>query len=433
MAIILQNAILLHLDPVRVEQREIRIEGETISDVGFKLKQRKDEAVDCRFCVVMPGLVNGHTHLYSALATGMPPPKTSPKNFHEILQFIWWRLDRALDGRSIAMSAAAGAIDALYCGTTTLIDHHASPNCIDRSLDALRSVIEFVGLRAVLCYEVTDRNGPEGAKAGIEENRRYLKKCAERGGHQFAGMAGAHAAFTMTDESLTAVSSLSREFGCGVHIHVAEDPCDDQICRESYGAVLVDRLDRAGIFQPETILAHCIHLAPEQARDLSSRVAAVAHNPRSNMNNQVGHAPLDALRNVQLGTDGIGSDMFAEARAAWFKGRDARAAVSPNRIIEMLAQSARTASRRLGCTLGKLEPGAAADIVVTDYQPSTLLDSSNAAAHFLFAMSSRHVRHVMVAGRWLLKDHRAIHIAEADQRLAISEAAADLWSRIAIL
>src|ERR1043166_1433684 len=400
MPTILQNATLIHLDPIRVETGNLRIDGEKISHVGGAPIARSDEVLDCHSCVVMPGLVNGHTHLYSALATGMPLPKVAPKNFHEILQFIWWRLDRALDEKSTTASSKSGALDAIHSGTTTLIDHHASPSFINGSLDALKAGIETVGLRGVLCYEVTDRNGLEGAKAGLEENRRYLRKCAERGGHQFAGLVGAHAAFTMSNDTLASVASLASEMKCGVHIHVAEDGCDDQICRASYGAALVERLDRAGILQLETILAHCIHLSDAQARDLSSRVAAVAHNPRSNMNNRVGYAPIDALQNVQLGTDGIGSDMFAEARAAWFKARDAGVNVTPIQIIGMLAQSARTASRRLGCTLGKLDPGAAADIVVTDYQPSTPLTTETAAAHFIFGMSSRHVRHVMVAGRW---------------------------------
>ncbi|HUN82189.1 MAG TPA: amidohydrolase family protein, partial [Phycisphaerae bacterium] len=418
MAIVLKNAILLHLDPVKVERGSLRIDGDVITGVGATASSsaKGDDVLDCDSAVVLPGLVNGHTHLYSALATGMPPPPRSPKNFHEILKFIWWRLDSALDENSITASGFAGAVDALHSGTTTLIDHHASPNCIAGSLDMLESAIQSVGLRSLLCYEVTDRNGLDGARAGIEENRRYLKKCAARGAHQFAALAGAHAAFTMSDETLTAVSALGKDFNRGVHIHVAEDPCDDQICRESFNAALVDRLERTGILQPETIIAHCIHLSPEQSRDLSSRIAAVAHNPRSNMNNKVGHAPLDALRNVQLGTDGIGSDMFAEARAAWFKARDARTEITPNRIIEMLAQSARTASRRFNCPLGKLQPGAAADIVVTDYRPSTPLTTENAADHFIFAMSARHVRHVMVAGRWLLKDRRALHIDEEARR-----------------
>lgn len=482
MAMLLTNAILLELDPVRATHGTLRVRDGVIREVGNRLRARaEDEVVDCGGAVVLPGLVNGHAHLYSALAVGMPPPRRSPADFSRILDYIWWRLDRALDPESIELSAMIGALDALHCGTTTLIDHHASPNCIAGSLDLLERGLDAVGLRGVLCYEVTDRRGAKGAAAGLEENRRYLEKrrnaetskrqdtatpqrrnaatpkCRSGksgggGARRFAGMVGAHAAFTLSDASLEACARLAEEYRTGVHMHAAEDPGDDRICRERYGASLVARLRASGLLGPgsttagRSILAHGTHLSPADARRISARLAAVAHNPRSNMNNRVGYAPVVHMRNVMLGTDGIGSDMFGEARCAWLKARDAAAwtpeqrnsaprggtagALGPAEIVAMLAHGARVAGDYLGGVPGRLTAGAAADLVVTDYVPATPLDETNVAGHLIFALGPQHVRHVMIGGDWALRDRRAMHVDESAVRRHAAEVARRLWSRL---
>ncbi len=443
MSLTLTNANLFHLDPLGASPGSIRVEGETIHSVGTIVQmQPGDEVIDCHGAVVLPGLVNGHTHLYSALAVGMPPPPKAPVNFHDILEFVWWRLDRALDLEAVEISGAVGALAALRCGTTTLIDHHASPNCIAGSLDALERGIDRAGLRAVLCYEMTDRNGDAGATAGLEENRRYLSRCRRRTSGRFAAMVGAHAAFTMSDATLAACAKLAAEYQTGVHIHVAEDPCDDRICREKYGAPLVERLTRSAIVGPNdissrSILGHGIHLKDEDATKIAPQVAAIAHNPRSNMNNQVGYAPLTALAKqpaalsrVQLGTDGIGGDMFTEARHAWFKSRDAKAGLSPADIAAMLAQSARTASGLLGRTLGQLAPGTAADLVVTDYVPATPLTSDSAAGHLLFALGPQHVQDVLIGGEWALRHRKVVSIDASAILHHAPSVATGLWKRM---
>jgi len=445
MPITLTNAILLDLDPIQVSRGSIRIVAEEIEAVGPEVKPLPgDETQDCAGGVVMPGLVNGHTHLYSALAAGMPPPSEQPRNFPDILRWVWWRLDRALDAESIETSARIGALDALRCGTTTLIDHHASPGAIGGSLDRLQRGIAEVGLRAALCYETTDRHGRSGAEAGVAENRRYLDHCRERSDGRFAGLVGAHAAFTMSDDSLKACVRLAEEYDTGVHIHVAEDPCDDAICRSEFGAPLVRRLETCGLLSPTenavaaaSIFAHGTHLSPADAGRISGQAAALAHNPRSNMNNCVGYAPVGDMDRIMLGTDGIGGDMFAEAGFAWFKARDAGGSlagvITPGRIIDMLACAARVAGRALGCTLGRLTPGAAADIVVTDYQPATPLTSENAAAHFIFALGAQHVRDVMVGGQWVSIDRSPVNVDATAAREDAAAIAQGLWSRMQTL
>ena len=205
-----QNAILVQLDPPMVERGNLRVEDGLIDMIGPETQPTGvDEIVECHGAVLMPGLVNGHTHLYSALAPGMPPPPNTPRNFHEILRYVWWRRDRAHTYESVQASGTIGALSALHCGTTTLIDHHASPNCIDGSLNALERGIAGVGCRAVLCYEVADRNGPDESPSGVAENRRYIESCRQQKTTQFSGMVGAHASFTLSDNTLSAVVALA--------------------------------------------------------------------------------------------------------------------------------------------------------------------------------------------------------------------------------
>lgn len=432
MALIIENALLVDLDPLRAEMGSLRIEGGRIIARGAVDRRVGDEAIDCAGAVVLPGLVNGHTHLYSALAAGMPAPPRTPSNFHEILQFVWWRLDRALDAESIEMSALIGGIEALRCGTTTLIDHHASPSCIAGSLDMVERGLSRVGVRGVLCYETTDRNGVVGRDAGVAENRRYLEKCAANGAGRYAGLVGAHASFTCGDAAMEACSDLACEFDTGVHIHAAEDPVDEELCRRDHGMALIDRLEKFGLLSPHSIFAHGTHLGGEALARINDTGVSLAHNPRSNMNNAVGYTPIGEVNAPLrlLGTDGIGADMFAEAQAAWMKSRDGGAGISPGDVLAMLAANARRASQSLGATVGRLEPGAEADIIITDYAPATPLNSDNVAGHFIFAMSSRHVRDVLVAGEWKLRDRRVQALDEHDCRAQSRGVAGAMWKRM---
>jgi len=432
---VLENAWLVNFDPPRAERGAVRIEGGIIAARGDGiLAETDDEAVDCEGAVILPGLVNGHTHLYSALAVGMPAPAEQPRNFHEILKYVWWRLDRALDEQSIAMSARIGALEAVRCGTTTLIDHHASPNCIVASLDIVEEALREVGVRGVLCYETTDRNGRTGRAAGLEENERYLNRCVERShdvAARFGGLVGAHAAFTLDEESLESLAAMAGRFNVGVHIHVAEDPCDEAICRREYGRSLIERLAEQGIVRPDTVFAHGTHLDTAAVSMVNDVGSTMAHNPRSNMNNAVGYAPVKAFQcPVMLGTDGIGGDMFAEARAAWLKSRDAATTVAPADVLRMVAESARRASRSLGVRLGELEVGACADVVVTDYRPATPMSSKNVAGHVLFGLDSRHVRSVMVGGKWIMRDRVLETCDEAAIRASSVHVAKAMWAKM---
>lgn len=431
MTLVLQNALLCDIDPLCVEQGDLRIDAGLITERGQIATTTTDEVFDCGGAVVLPGLVNGHTHIYSALAVGMPPPPVAPTNFHEILKYVWWRLDQALDAESIEMSARIAAMEALRCGTTTLIDHHASPNCIGGSLDLLEEALSEIGLRGVLCYETTDRHGRAGRDAGLQENRRFVEKHRAMKSGRFAGLIGAHASFTLDDESLKQLVELSKASGAGVHIHVAEDPCDEADAKQRGASSLIDRLAAHGLLKSGNIFAHGTHLDARAVKAVNAAGLTMAHNSRSNMNNAVGYAPVGDFRvPVMLGTDGIGADMFAEAQSAWYISRHQKAGFGPARIIDMLAASARRASTLLGVTLGKLERGATADIVVTDYRPYTELTTENLPGHFIWGLSSNHVRHVLVDGVWRLREGCLVTESENEIRERSRRAANELWKRM---
>jgi cytosine/adenosine deaminase-related metal-dependent hydrolase len=227
----------------------------------------------------------------------MPAPPEPPPDFLSILEQVWWRLDAALDLEMLHWSAMLGAVEALRCGTTAIIDHHESPNAIEGSLSVIADACATVGVRVVCAYGVTDRHGADGAQRGLAENERFIRA----GGR---GMVGVHAAFTCDDDTLAAAAGLARDLGVGVHVHVAEGRVD---------ASAGERL--APLAADDWLLVHCVHLD----RDLPG---TIAHNPRSNMNNAVGYARPAARPNpVVLGTDGIGADMLEEFRLAYVAHR----------------------------------------------------------------------------------------------------------------
>jgi putative selenium metabolism protein SsnA len=420
------GTVVTSLDPPQVQTADLMIENGRIRSVGAAPEDGSRR--DCSGCLVVPGNVCAHTHLYSALARGMPYRLEPPTSFLQILQRVWWRLDRALDEETIRLSALVGGMEALLSGTTTLVDHHASPTAIEGSLDVIANALAGVGVRSVLCYEVTDRDGPEAAFAGIEENRRFLKEFRSL----TRGMVGAHASFTMSTETLAACADLAQSESVGVHIHVAEDGTDETDSRARFGVPVTERLAHAGILTERSLLAHCVHLSPPGIRAVAESRATVVHNPRSNMNNGVGHAPVHMLgHRVALGTDGIGADMFAESQSAYWRARESALTTTPQWTLDRLAQGSRVVADAFDLpALGRIEVGAPADVVVLDDQAPTPLDASNLAGHWVFGLSSRHVRDVVVDGEVVVADRR---LTRGDQDRIVAEGARmaqRLWDRM---
>jgi putative selenium metabolism protein SsnA len=427
-----RNANVLELDPPRVEIGvDLLVEGGTFAAVGRGVASSApagSESVDLGGSWVMPGLVCAHTHAYSALARGITAPIAPSSTFVGQLQNLWWRLDRALDTDAVRSSALVAALDAVACGTTTLVDHHASPSIVRGSLSLLRDSFETVGMRGVLCYEVTDRNGEAEAEAGVEENLAFAREAGR--GSLVQACIGAHAPFTLSDRTLERLGAAAAETGRGLHLHVAEDPYDPSEARHRHGCAPLERLDRVGLLGPRTIVAHGVHFGPRDVELLNERDAFLVHNARSNMSNAVGYARrLGEARNAALGTDGIGSDMFVEVQAAFLKATDAALAHPPGHFAGLLANGGELATRACGLPVGRIRAGAAADFVVLDYEPPTPITEDNVAGHLVFGLSSRHVRSVVIAGRRVYTDRRfpfdvrEVYAAARDQ-------AARLWERM---
>jgi len=449
MPLLLKGATIITFDPISIDQVDLRVESGLISERASQLTPGvKDEVIDLRDRMIVPGMVCAHTHLYSTLARGMPAPPRQPSNFKEILELVWWRLDRALDDETIYWSAMAGALDAARAGTTCLFDHHASPSYITGSLQIIRDAIEKIGLRAVLCYEVTDRGGTHEREKGLDENLAILSwvksslsadlksqiqiadSASKRQSALFRGMVGAHASFTLSDESLDYCAELMQVFDAGLHIHVAEDRWDVLDAESRYRLGVVERLAKHNAINNRTILAHGIHLSDEDIAIARSAGVWFAHNPRSNMNNQVGYAPVSKFGDrVVLGTDGIGADMFEEARIAFFKSRDNHAGVDANAWLSVLGNNQRLASEAFGVDLGNLRVGSAADLTVLDYSAPTPITRENLSWHLAFGIDSASVESVMVNGSFVLRNRNAA-IDEQSVYEQARVASEKLWARL---
>ena len=398
-----------------------------------------EQHIDGKGKLAIPGLINAHTHVYSSLARGMTLAGFSPTTFSQILEQLWWRLDKALDPEAIRWSALVGAMEAARCGVTTLIDHHASPNAISGSLDTLHEVVtRGVGLRGVFAYELSDRDGSAATRRAIEENLRFLEKAAASGpmvGAQF----GLHASFTLSDETLRQVAERLPE-GAGVHIHVAEGPEDEELCVRRHGQRIVHRLDRFELLRKSTILAHCLHLDEAEKNLVAEREVAVVHNPRSNMNNAVGRIDLDGILSREvvlgLGTDGLGCNMLAEALTASILQKSGRAdplAGSFDQLDALLLRNNPTiVERLLDVRVGRIEEGSPADIALLDYVPPTPLGAQTIWGHLLFglAVHTLRVSDLLVAGRLILHDGAFVEIDEAAAYAGARESANRLWARI---
>lgn len=413
------------------------VPADVVVDEGRIVAQRgragTTERIDCTGCLVIPGNVCTHHHVYSALARGMPYRLEPPRDFVETLQRVWWRLDRALDLATIASCARSAAADALLAGTTTIIDHHASPNAIEGSLDTLDMWLDRPRVRRILCYEVTDRDGSERAAAGLAETGRQLKQADVDEARRISRtMVGAHASFTLSDETLRACVALADEFDVGIHIHVAEDAADQRDAQARFGRRVVERLADAGALNERSLLAHCVHVDDREVGLIRDAGAWIAHNARSNMNNRVGRAAVSRLgERVTLGTDGLDGDMFAEAKAAFWRGREDDPSITPTWILGRLAAGAAFAGQAFGePLLGRIEPGAPADLVVLDYDPSTPMTAENLAGHWVFGISANHVRDVVVDGRVVVRGRR-LEAGDPEGARAIAQAQAQaLWERL---
>jgi putative selenium metabolism protein SsnA len=393
------------------------------------------DVLDAGGRLLMPALINCHTHLYSTLARGITLPGRPPKNFLEILKKLWWRLDRALTPDDVVASALVGLVDAAKNGVGTLVDHHSSPNAVAGSLDLIAGAFREVGLRGVLCYETSDRDGPATATAAIAENVRFLERTAADDG-LIAAAFGLHASFTLSDRTLRRAVEAAGGLGAGFHIHVAEDRADLRHARRHHHKTVVRRLRDLGVLTERTLAAHCIHVTAGDIASLARLGTAVAHNPQSNSNNAVGIAKLVELMRagvlVGLGSDGYSPRMWEEFKTAFHlqKVRTGDPRVGYAEAYAAAFLNNRTIVKRLwGMDLGRVEAGARADLILVDYDPPTPLGPDNLFGHLLFGIANAPIDTLIVDGRIVLRDKRCVTVDERAVAARARRQAKALWER----
>ncbi len=423
-----------------LENGAVVTDGTRIADIGdtaeMKTKYPAAEWIDAHGGTIMPGLINTHNHIYSAFARGLSIKGYNPHDFGDILEGMWWKIDRHLTKENDSLSAYAVYIDCIKNGVTTIFDHHASYFDIPGSLDAIADAAKDLGVRTCLCYEVSDRDGEEKMRQSVLENERMIGRAEADESDMLKGMMGLHAAFTLSDETL----ALCREHtpaSTGFHIHVAEGPGDQIDSLKKYNKRIVERLFESGILGEKTLAVHCVHVSPAEMDLLRETDTMVVHNPESNMGNAVGCGPVLRLFSkgilLGLGTDGYTNDMLESYKVGNIihKHNLCDPTVAWVEIPTMLFENnPLIAARFFNRPLGVLARGAYADVIVTDYDPLTPMDGSNANGHILFGMNGRSVITTVCNGRVLMKDRKLLVANEADVMQACRESAAKLWASI---
>ena len=423
-----------------VENGAVAIEGTKIAAVGeteaIKNQYGDAEFIDAKGGVIMPAVINTHEHIYSAMARGLSIKGYNPKGFLDILDGQWWTIDRHLTLEQTKYSAVETLISCIRNGVTTVFDHHASFGQIGGSLFTIADVAKELGVRACLCYEISDRDGMDKARESVMENAEFIRYALKDDTDMIAGMMGMHAQFTISDATME-LAAANKPDEVGYHIHVAEGIEDLHDCLKKYGKRIVDRLMDFNILGEKTLLGHCIYINPHEMDLIKDTNTMVVHNPESNMGNACGCTPTMELVHrgilTGLGTDGYTHDMIESYKVANVLHKhhlcDANAAWGevPKMLFE---NNAAIANRYFKTPLGVLKEGAAGDVIVVDYNPPTQLDASNINGHILFGMTGRDVVTTVANGRVLMKD-REIKVIDVEEAMAkCREESAKLWHSI---
>ena len=436
------NGKLITRDPALpyLEDGAVVLDGEAVKEVGtladMKAKYPDAEFVDAKGGVIMPGLINVHTHIYSGLARGLAIEGNNPTNFLEVLEGMWWNIDRHLTLDGTRASAYATVLDCIRDGVTTIFDHHASFCEIPGSLFAIKDVCQELGIRANLCYEVSERDGEEKTRQSIQENADFAKWCKEQDDDMIKAMFGGHALFTISDKTFEKMVKANDGM-TGFHIHVAEGMNDVYDSLRNYGCRPVNRLLYNGILGEKTMLGHCIHVSPAEMDIIKETNTMAVNNPESNMGNAVGCAPVLQMYQkgilIGLGTDAYTHDMLESLKVLLPMQRHNTA--QPNvgwcEATGMLFQNnAKIGARYFKKPLGILAEGAAADVIVMDYKPFTPFSDANIDGHMLFGMMGKNCRTTIINGKVVYKDREFVGIDEDKINAWCMEQSKKLWGTL---
>ncbi|MEX1326478.1 MAG: amidohydrolase family protein [Desulfobacterales bacterium] len=425
MTLYLKDATFLDWQSLEIQRTHLAVEEGSQNGFSFLTALPSadtitphDRVIDCAGKLVTKSFGCGHHHIYSTLARGMPAPRKIPANFTEILQYVWWHIDKRLDLEMIEASALASA---LYCaknGVTFIIDHHASPFAIKDSLSTIARAFDRVGVAHMLCYEISDRDGEAPREEGLAETDAFLAA-----GHQ--GHVGLHASFTVGEELLNKAIALAQKHNTGLHMHVAEDIADQEDALAKYGKRVVERLQDAGALELKTsIFPHCIHLSDREKELVRRSGIWVAQNTESNQNNNVGLTGYTSLTdNVMLGTDGMHCDMLRSAQAAFLVGQ-ANEGIGFDGIYQRFRNVHRY-TRECGA-----QGDADNNLVILDYDAPTDLTADNFLGHFVYGLDARHVETVICQGRVIVENQQVTTVDEGDVLAFAREMGKKLWDKM---
>lgn len=422
-----------------IEDGCIAVDGNIIADFGTtsEMKSKYPDAAfgDVHGKLIMPGLINSHGHIYSALARGMSlkNPGVS-KNFTQILENLWWRIDRSLGEKEIEASAYVTYLDGIRNGVTTVFDHHASAGSVMGSLFTIANVAEKIGIRTSLCYEVSDRDGQKIADEGIRENASFIEFAQKKNSDMLKGMFGLHASFTLSNQTLNKCVEAAGDNG--FHVHVAEGIDDLKDSIDKYDMRVVERLNSFGILKPNTIAVHCIHVDDNELDILKDTDSVVVHNPESNMGNAVGCSDAPGMLAkgilVGLGTDGYTTDMFESLKAAnliqkHVKEDPSVAWAEPPQML--FTNNKEICSRFFNKPIGIIDKGAAADVIVVDYFSPTPINKGNIDSHMHFGLMGKSVVSTIIDGKYIMKDRQIIGLDEEKIYRDSIQTAQGFWKR----
>lgn len=443
MSILIENATVV-TDPLTGEfslTQSVAVEGEEIRAVGpsaeLRVNYPQAYLLDGTGSLLLPGLIDGHTHLYAALALGMPAVDKPPRDFPQILRRVWWRWDKTLRDEDMYLSALVGSIASLRSGITTILDHHASPKAVPDSLSRVVAGVEECGLRACLAYEVSDRDGAISRDQGIGENRRFIAETRARRDNLIRGLFGLHAVFTLSDKTLRRCAEEATELGVGCHLHMAEHLPEVHKFAQEHEQGIAQFLAEIGILGPKTLVAHTVHVDRAAIKTLKATGTFNVHNPKSNMSNGVGIAPVADMmamgQPVGLGSDGfydIPQEMVV-AKLLQTLGSGDPSAFSDQMALRLVYDhNVRFAERLFDCRLGKVAPGYAADLILVSYDPPTAIEMGNVANHLLAALSRGRMESVLVNGRLVMRDGEVLAVDETQVMAQARSRAAKLWGRL---
>ena len=416
MTLYLKDAMFLDWQSLEIKRTHLAVEEGSQNGISFlkaippqDTMATEDRVIDCAGKLVTKSFGCGHHHIYSTLARGMPAPRKTPTNFTEVLQYVWWHIDKRLDLEMIEASALASAIYCAKNGVTFVIDHHASPMAIKDSLPTIAKAFDRVGIAHMLCYEISDRDGQGPREEGLAETAAFLAQ-----GYQ--GHVGLHASFTVGDELLQKAIALAKKHDTGLHIHVAEDRADQEDALTKDGKRVVEL--------GKSILCHCIHLSDHEKELLRRSAVWVAQNVESNQNNNVGLTGYAAITdNVMLGTDGMHCDMLRSAKAAFLAGQ-ATEGIGFDDLYRRFRDVHRY-TREFGAS-GDDEN----NLVVLDYDAPTEVTADNFLGHFVYGLDARHVETVICKGRVIVEDRCMTTVDETEVLAYAREMGKKLWDKM---